>query len=164
MAAPRVWNTEWLADNSQRHYPLLSGVTRVDATGAFKLPNSTLLDLSLLVTDASFSRVNNFYLSAVAYYTGGLVFTFSYGSDTLGVATVPLAAHSYADSYPIISATGDGYRGSVTIGDVAELLQQPMGVWSFTADGGRLQPRCVIPSFRDALGIRVKSNGVRRAK
>jgi hypothetical protein len=155
MVANRVWNTEWLAENAIRSYPLLDGATKISANAEFKLPDSALLDLCLTVSDDSLNRVNNFYVSAVAYYAGGLVLTFSCGDDTLGVASVPLASHSYADSYPVIQPDGQGYCGSVVLGNLAELQQQPMGVWSYTVDGGRIQPRCVIPTFRNGLGVRV---------
>ena len=168
MVVARNWNTDWLWENTQRKYPLMDNVSATTSGGEFVIPDTFLLDMCLPVDMDPDGSPAGYYISQIASYTGGYVVTISHNDDAIGVFTVSSASHTWGTAYLIFEVSSGAAlldseqveKGSVAIGDLDEIDLQPAGVWSFTEDEARIQPRCIIPAVPGLPGIRVKSSGV----
>ena len=160
MAVGRIWDSDWLRMNSQRSYPLMDGCTALDITGSFTIPDSFLLDMCFVVGGVTFTDPTQFCVGKVTAFAGGYVVTLSYGSTDLASCVVTRAGHTWGKPYAL-SATSEGGVGSgwVSVGNLAEVDDQPVGIWSFLPAATMLQPRCVIPAPVGLYGVRVSSGG-----
>lgn len=161
MAVPRTWNVDWLWSNSERLYPLMDTASATDETDAFRIPNSFLLDMAVSYNAALVTKPGAFYIHTLASYSGGYVLTLAYDGTDFGVVTIPAGSHTWGSEYLIVESSGSGITcGHVSIGNLDEINSQPAGVWTFTAEAGQIQPRCVLPIFSGPKGFRASTNGV----
>ena len=172
MAVARTWNVDFLHENSQRKYPLMDNATAQRSDAAFIIPSSFLLDMCLPVTSNSGGYPGGYFISQIASYSSGYVLKISHTTSTgvvdIGVVTVDTSSHTWGTAYLIFDITtsstlidpSQAERGSIVIGDLAEIALQPAGVWAFTEAETRIQPRCIIPMVPGTKGFRVRSSGV----
>lgn len=151
-----LWNVDWLNSNSQRKYPLADASDGVDSSGAFRLPDDFIVDMTMVIPSALVVQPGGFHLLSIAVFAGGAVLTFGYEGSPLAVVSVPSATHTRNASYALVGqGSGFDIAGSVTIGVFDTLNHQPAGVFTFTLEHGRLAAAAVRPSMRGVSGLLV---------
>ena len=154
----------WGNQNRYRSYPFAenSDLSMLEDPDV-KLPDSLVVDaaISLPVQVQSSgvrpARSAGVVLSAVMYGEPRLVFFFALetGEQIASATLSDLASHVPGTSYPVYGAGDwDDVRGSVTIGDLADLRANvPAG--SYTFKDARLEMSAVRPTLRGVRSIRV---------
>jgi hypothetical protein len=154
------WDLEWLDLNSQRAYPLADDATKLDQSGAFALPDSFLVNLSLSTPWTLAVDGGRFYIQTVAVFPIGYSITIGYddGTNQVAVATANIAktAHVENKAYALsgLGSFGD-CTGKVAIGVLDEIDRQPSGRWTFHPSGGKLDADCIRPTLRGVSSITV---------
>jgi len=166
--AGKIWNVDWLVQNSQRRYPLTNNVTAKDVTGSFELPDDFLVGLRLPVHYGLDVTPDRFVLYQLGIYAAG--FSIQLGYDT-GAGIVPVAAgsfssanHQFGNVYQL-GGVGDFWDclGQVAIGNLGTIAQQPPGLFTFNAAGGALDADIIRPYLRTIQALYVK-NGAQLSK
>lgn len=168
MPPGKVWNAEWLNQNSQRHYPIAEGASLKDATGTFSLPLDLIVDLVWPVHAAANVQADRFYVHSVAIFGDGITITLGYhivgnvSGDPIGSVSVARTTHQENQSY-FINGIGDFYDsiGKITIGRLDNVLSSG-GLYNFELDGARLEPTVVRPNLRGVSAV-VLVNGEDRS-
>jgi len=142
-----IENLDFLNSNSLRAFPLRQTVTRIDATGTFKIPDELVVDASLAITSDPTKRV---YISKVITLNPILVLELSDEASTLiGTITVNTSTHTEYQVYNLAASVSfSGVIGKVSIGRLQALQTLPSGVFEFTLTTAEIEGRCVIPSIR----------------
>ena len=140
---------EWCDTNQHRQFPLTDDATGRDATNAFQLPQTLLVDLFFCVppADASNPTVpideSLFYLHSLLVRYGSIDLEFGYNDPVLGatvvgrVQNIPAAAASN-EVYYLAAATQstaslkpfEQMAGAIVIGSMIQALDSP-GYWEF---------------------------------
>lgn len=160
---PTVYqNSEWLAHNAVRRYPLADDAGGVDSTGSFTLPTDFLLELDLPIHAGMDVDPARFFLRHVGAYATGYFVTVGYqpaGDDpdeAVDVATclIHRASHTENRVYALGGVEPfDDTVGKVVIGRLDSIDRESAGFWSFTLAEGRLDPDAVRPLIRGVSSI-----------
>lgn len=150
---------EWLNQNSQRSYPLFDEASKTDETGSFTLPDSFIVELYFPVHAAVSVDPAMFFIRQIGVYATGFSVTIAYND---GSADPPLVAstnivrstHTENQTYAMPGA-GDfaDASGRITIGDLSAIDLQPIGVFQFAFDDGRLDSDVIRPMIRGVQSI-----------
>lgn len=160
MATGRIWDPEWLWQNSQRKYPLLDPCSCTDESGSFTIPTSFLLDMSFPVPASPTYDPLKFHVMQVASYASGYVVTLGYNSAPIGVFSVTIANHTPGKTYVIVGVDDfETFTGYVSVGRLDDINTLPGGVWTFAPQAAIIQPRCIVPAAKGLVGIQVSSGG-----
>ena len=159
MPPGKVWNVEWLNQNSQRNFPIAEGVNREDVTGTFKLPLDLIVDLVWPVHAAADVQADRFYIHSVTIFGTGLTITLGYhivgdlNGSPIGSVSVASATHTLNQSY-FISGIGDFYDsiGKITIGNLTNTLTAG-GLYNFNLLTARLESTIIRPNLRGVSAI-----------
>lgn len=160
MATSANWNSDWLWENSQRNYPLLDGVSRT--SGAFIIPNTFLLDLSVSVPSNLSLPFQDYYIHEISSFGTGYIVTIRNGATEVGKFSILSSTHTWGKAYPVYTER-DGntqFIGSVVIGDLSDINLQPAGTHTFETEASRLQLRCVSTYVSGLSGLKISKNGV----
>jgi len=155
----QIINLEWLNQNSLRAYPLADDASSTDVSGSFRLPTDLVVDLMWPVNIELALNPSGFFISNVSVFAHGVTITFSYtdGSttQTMGVASVPVAGHNPNASY-YVSGQGNfaGSVGLVTIGRLDTILESG-GSFDFNLTGTRILGTCIRPDIRGVKSLQV---------
>ena len=162
MAVAKHWHSDFLWGNTQRSYPLLDGTSGLDKTGAFQLPASFLVDASIPLRESGTSPARLYIRRIASWPDGFLVFFALPDGEEVASATVTISEHIFARQVPVTGLDADSpvHRGTLGVGLLEEIQNQPSGVWHFEPEATMLQPRCVIPTLPASPGVRVRSGGV----
>ena len=159
MPPGKIWNVEWLNQNSQRNYPIAEGVNRKDVTGTFELPTDLIVDLVWPVHAAATVQSDRFFVHSVTMFGEGLTITIGYHidgnpeGDPIGSVSVARATHTINQSY-FINGIGDFFDsiGKITIGSLDNALSTG-GLFNFDLSGARLESTVIRPNLRGVSAV-----------
>lgn len=181
MPIQKSHNLPWVSHNMVRKYPFEENCTLESESGAFVLPDDFIVGMQLTigivkpgetVTSNDFYSLTGFYLSRVRIGASGIGLTFSYchdhgpnlnTSEPAFLTSVPLnPSANFIPGTPYL-ATGVGNftncYGSVSIGRVDSLFQQPPGSHTFDKTQTMIDPTVVKPSLIGITGVYVRDGG-----
>jgi len=158
----RNFNSEWLHQNSLRAYPFMDSSECVDTTASFTIPTDFLLDMAFTVPMTSTILANHgeYYVSKIQAFSNGFFMTISAGSEEIGIVQIATQDHEWGKIYSI-SGTGEaeGSYGTVVVGYLDSVINEPVGTWEFTSDQTLLQPRCITLMPQGITSLRTDVNG-----
>ena len=160
-----VQNLEWLNHNAQRHYPLTEESGCWDSTETFRIPQDFLVSLYFPVPWSQNVLPGNFFVSRVASYATGYQVTIGYqepGEDgeIIPVATALIARITHYRNKPyILTGMGDyaGSRGSIVIGNLDTIAEEPSGVFVFNLADTRLETDAIRPQLQGITHIQFQN-------
>lgn len=164
MSTPAVLNAPWPHQNLTRAYPFAAWCGRVDASGAFSLPDDLVVALSFPTGPEVAIDPTRFHLLSLAVYANGVGLRLGY-AGTSGSLPVAAATVARAGFRPFTTATlaglGDfaGSTGTVTFGSLAGLASRPAGRFAFDLAGAALDCDAIRPSLRGVSAIRIAGPG-----
>ena len=156
--AIEVRQLEWQNHNAQRAYPLTAGSTRLDTTGAFRLPDDFLVGLYLTVSPGVGANPGGFYIYKIGAFASGYSVTIGYNGEPVASALIAAASHTKGQYYSLgglgnfIEATGH-----VVIGSLDNIDKQPAGQFEFDETGALLEVDCIRPDIRSVTSIAVQN-------
>lgn len=162
---PSFWAVEWLNSNSQRSYPLAEHASRQDASGSITIPNSFFVELSLSVAVGPDTLPDKFFIKTLGVLGGGYTVEIGYdlgGGQSITVATGAVGSQGFTENgrFPLIGLDDfDDATGKMTIGLLRDVESLPAGIYSFTPEGGALDPDCIRPMIKGVSSIAVVSGG-----
>lgn len=160
-----IRNLEWHDHNSERAYPLTRRATRLDTSGTFTLPSSFIVAAYLAVHSGLSVDPNKFYIRSVGNYTAGFGVDIGYddgSSSGVRVATMSVSRANYTPftTYRLTGVQDFGdVVGSLMLGPLDDIDEQPAGAFQFDPDGGELEPDVIRPMLAGISGIRVSNGG-----
>lgn len=157
-----IRNLQWADHNTERSYPLTIEATKQDVTASFELPDDFIVALYLAAPSELNIDPGKFYISSIGNFTSGFGVTISY--DAVGgpqkVATANIARSAFSE-YSTFRLTGvDTFlnaTGSIMLGKVDNIDQQPPGEFTFDLAGARLETDVVRPNIRALSSLRVQN-------
>lgn len=156
-------NLEFADHNSVRRYPLAVTTTGKDISGTFELPNDFLVGLSLPINWRLSVQPQQFLLQRILNAPSGITLFFGYynGSSIQAVAKAVVPNTITLPQYRQMAIVGLGdfadSRGTLMIGTLESIRDQPAGDFAFDMAGGALEPDCIRPDIRHVAGIRTSS-------
>lgn len=164
-----IVGTEWYNVNSLRKYPLADDATCLDTTGSFKLPSELIVDLSLPVSSGAQLNPDGFYVSELALFGQGLVLVISYDNSSFPTNVFNLSGPTEVCRLSVSASSPKNTSyfmhglepyfydviGTITIGDVASVLKNYSGMYSFNLAGGKLISTCIRPDARGVSALSV---------
>lgn len=155
-------NVDWLNHNEQRSYPLTADATALDVSRVFRLPDDFLVALNLSVHAAVDVDPAKFHLKTVGVYGSGYSVVIGYKtlSGSIPVASALIARDTHTRYAPYrLEGVGDFFdaRGTLVIGRLENIDQQPAGQWEFDLEGGRLETDCLRPNIRNVVSLQVEN-------
>lgn len=158
------WNAEWLNLNSQRRFPLAVDASCVDQSGSFAIPTDFLVALDFPINAGMNVSSGNFFIKNINSSVNGYTIVLGYqpeDGDAFNVASasIPAQSHTPYNEYALggIGGFSDSV-GTVAIGRLDNIAQQPPGWWTFSLEGSRIDVYGIRPQLRGVSGIRC-SNG-----
>lgn len=159
MPAQGVLNTQWLAGNELRRYPLADDATGVDDSGSFTIPDDLLVELYLPIHAGMDVDPARFFVRNIGAYTTGYSVIIGYqpaDGDPINVASALIPRSGFVRHRPYVLGGIDPFDdtlGRVVLGKFDNADQQPPGFWSFTLETGRLDPDAVRPIIRGVTSL-----------
>jgi len=163
-----IWNVANLTMNAQRNYPLADTASCVDETGNFRIPTDFLVALDLPVRAGGDTTPDGFFLRQIRAYSGGYYLIFAVVTPSSSIVDVAASVisrseHTLNQVYLLNGIPPfDDTLGKICIGSLETINEQPLGIWSFTPESGKLDPSVVRPQIRHVSGI-VVANGSQRS-
>jgi len=162
-------NAEWLAHNADRNYPLAIDASGVDTTNSFTLPEDFIVSLYLPVPWANIIQTNKFFISEIGVFATGYSIKIGYdgqdGTVDVAYALIPRSTHETNNSY-VLGGVGEfeDSRGTITIGKLSGIDEQPSGIFTFDLEATRLDPDAIRPNIRSVSSIQVQNGTARSEK
>ena len=153
-----VRNLEWLNHNQHRRYPVAADSTMLDSTGTFTLPNDLITSLYFPVHWGLNVESGKFFILKINSQPTGVQIVLGYagagGDIEVGSALIATGTHTENKVYVLVGI-GDfaGSRGSIVIGNITGLDEQPAGEFEFDLTGSRLDADVVRPNIRAVTGL-----------
>ena len=140
-----IINPNWYDQNSERAYPLMDGVTRLDASGTYTLPNDLIVDLKIsapLALDPT-----KFFISRIQAVGSGVLLTFAVdGTGDVATAVVPSAGFAEFQSYQLAGLPGFlSIQGVVVFGGAAAIMAAAIADYAFTLAATQIVPTLILP-------------------
>lgn len=155
-----VFNLSWYDHNAQRAYPLLNDSGMTDSTGSFRLPMDVIVGLTLSMYSTAGFDAGGFFISSIAFDSTGFKAEISFESQTVNIVVArfwaPREGHTRNKSYRVYGSDQfPSISGTVVIGNLEALDDQPPGQWTFQPDDCRIDPDCIIfhPLCVESLAI-----------
>lgn len=143
-------NLEYLNLNSLRSYPIRTGLTKLDVTEQFKIPDSLLVDAQLSIPDGTNRRC---YISSIFNKISSFEVEITDDEATvLGRFAIDATTHTSGDSYKL-TTIGNFANGRLVVGDVSVLQYLPAGNFQFTLAAAEFEPRVILPSSTGVSAI-----------
>lgn len=158
----RLRNLEWLDHNTERNYPLTLDATAKDLTDSFELPEDFIVSLYLSVHAGLNVDPAKFFIKTVGVYSSGFSVVVGYDADSGAVpvasALIARASHSVYTPYRL-GGLGDfvDTTGTIVIGKLDNIDEQPAGQFEFDLAGGRLEVDAVRPLIRGISSLQVQN-------
>jgi hypothetical protein len=148
-------NENWLDQNASRSFPLVDGVTRLDTTAAFQLPNDLLVDLRIAAPVSL--DATKWFVSKVSAFGSGLVITIAVNAVAdVATITIPLVGFVEFSDYTVVGLPGYTQVGGVAaIGSAAAVLAASSGVYNFVLASTQILPTVIYPAAPSVSSITV---------
>lgn len=164
---PNVENLDFLNANTVRNFPIREGLSRLDTSAAFAIPEDFLVDLILSVSSDPAVRV---YISRIVNMPDEIEVEFSlYGTtNQIGVVSLAPNAHNRYDTYYMVpSSLYAAATGKMVVGEVTTITTLPYGTFTFDQAATEVEARTVVPGlatvsrfvFRNADGTSFSVTG-----
>jgi hypothetical protein len=148
MSATEIWNAGWLTQNTQRTYPFAYDATLLDSTGAYRVPNALIVAANITARSTQWLDV-----SLEQILVSGTEFVLFFTNDIK--ATVPRSIAAFT-SVPVENA-----YGFLTIGQVTDIQDWPLGLYTFPPGVAEFDVDVVRPPLDGFSSIRLQSaNGL----
>lgn len=157
-----IRNLQWLDHNSERRYPFTIESTLQDVTGAFELPDDFIVGLKLGTHSGLTIDPGKFFLRSLGNFASGFGIVIGYdaagGPVNVATANIARAAFSEYTEYRLVGL-GDflDATGTVVLGDLANIDEQPAGQFTFDLTGARLETDVVYPLIRGISSIQAQT-------
>lgn len=164
------WNLQWLNHNSQRAYPLTDRASKLDITGAVKIPDSFLLGLYFPVHAGENVQPDKFFLRTLLISPTGYNIAIAYDNgedEPILVASVNIARSTHTENRTYALPGVDDFAdsvGQVVIGRVDDIDALPPGLYKFSAEAGELEPDAIRPMIRGITSITLVNGADRSEK
>lgn len=161
-------NSQWLAQNETRSYPIVDWASKEDTTGTIVLPNSFLLYMHLPVHAGLDVQPEKFYLKSLLISPTGYTLTVGYddGSSSppsVAVTSIARSSHREFRSYALVGIDDfDDSVGFVVVGRLADVDALSAGFYSFAPAASALEVDVIRPNIRGLTSITVV-NGADRS-
>lgn len=159
--ATSTFNLEFADHNSVRRYPLAITSEGNDQTDSFSLPLGLIVGLDLPVHVSRASDPSRFFVREIGWYTSGISATIGYddpftGPENAATVSFPTESHVPHRSYTMsgVGRFGDTV-GSITIGQISSLAEQPSGQFIFDLEQTRLDPDVIRPMLRGITAVKI---------
>lgn len=168
--AVRAWNLEFLNHNSQRSFPLAMWGSKVDTTGAIRIPDSLILALDFPVHAGMNVDPSKFFIRQLAIYPTGINITIGYDNGTaaglhVGSVSVATSSHTEYRSYAVPGSDDfDDSVGRIVLGSLEDIAELPTGIFTFTAAATPIEVSAIRPMIRGVSSITVVSGGASSVK
>ncbi len=151
----QILDENWLDSNSNRNFPLVDGVSRLDVTATFTLPNDLLVDLRIAAPVSL--DPTKFFVSKVSAFGSGLVVTIGVNSVAdVATITVPLAGFVEFTQYAVVGLPGYTQVGGVAaIGSAGAVLASSSGIFTFAFASTQILPTVIYPAAPSVSSITV---------
>lgn len=168
--AVQAWNLEFLNHNSQRSFPLAVWGSKLDTTGAVRIPDSLILALDFPIHAAMNVDPSKFFIRQLAIYPTGI--NISIGYDDLsatgiqvGSVSVATSSHTEYRSYAIPGSDDfDDSVGRIVLGSLDGIAELPTGVFTFAAAATPIEVSAIRPMIRGVSSLTVVSGGASSVK
>lgn len=159
MAVGKIWNIEWLNQNSQRNYPLSEEATGKDTAEAMTIPDDFIVDLVFPVHVTDNLDISKFHIYSIGIFGTGVTITLGYDGTAIGSVSFSTSTFNLNQSY-YVYGTGDFFDsiGKITIGSLNNLLDGPTGEFTFSVAGARLEPSVIRPALRGVTSFAIRNN------
>ena len=140
-------NLDFLNANSLRNYPLKEGVSKLDSSGAFTIPDDFMVDLLTSVSASASVRV---FVSKIVNLPGEIAVELSiYGtSHIVGVFSIPTSTHKRYDTYYLVpSDYAVNATGKLVVADLTSMSSSAYGTFTFTSANTEVEARTVVPGL-----------------
>lgn len=140
-------NLDFLNLNSLRNYPIKEGLSRIDSTGAFEIPNDFIVDAQIAAT---YDVTKRFYISKFSNFEDYIIIEISDDADVIaGSFTINTTTHTVYQKYEMTPTVDyGGATGILVIGDLGGISGAPAGSFVFTLATTELEARAVVPGLR----------------
>lgn len=144
---PFFENLDFLNANTLRNFPLKEGVSKMDDSGMFIIPDDLLVDLVVSASSDPSLRVRISKLInkpdvielEIAPYTS---------SDPIGTFIIPTTSHQrYTTYYLTPSIFYTGATGKLVVGELVTTRALAFGTFTFAAASTEVEARTVIPGL-----------------
>jgi hypothetical protein len=164
---PNVENLDFLNANTLRNFPIREGLSCLDTSGVFAIPEDFLVDLVLSVSSDPAVRV---YISKIINMPDEIEIEFSLYGTTTQIGVVSLAPNGhvrYNTYYMTPSSNYVAATGKVVVGEVRSISALPYGAFTFDQTATEVETRTVVPGlatvsrfvFRNADGTTFSVTG-----
>ncbi len=153
---------EWADHNTERSYPLTVDSSKVDRSGAFRIPDDLMVGMSIAVHAGLNIKPSKFYVKSIGSYPHGVTITIGYDDGDISetVATVSISQSTH-QKYAWYQMQGGGAFsdaiGYIQIGKFDGLQDQPAGFFEFDPDAARLESDVIKPFVRGVSSIVVQN-------
>lgn len=151
-------NPNWYDQNSDRVYPLMDGVTRLDAAGAYTLPNDLIVDLRISAGPSY--DPTKFFISRIQAFGSGVLLTVAV--DGVGdVATVAIPSAGFQEFQPYRVAGLPAHAaitGVVVFGAAAAITAAGIADYVFDLSGTRILPTLITPSQTGVTSLTIRDS------
>jgi hypothetical protein len=156
MTTPIV-NEDWLNANSLRKYPLSEEATAKDESDSFSLPDDLIVDLIFPVHAMVSLDVSKFHVGSINIFGTGVTISLAHDGVFIGSISVDAASFTRNQTF-FLAGTGDfsDSIGKIVIGSLETILKSA-GSFVFSVDGGRLEPRVIVPGLRGVTSLIVQN-------
>ena len=133
--------------------------------GHFTIPDDLLVGLYLSYgQDGNFTDPGGFYIGGLISYRSGMTLTIHYqglnGSSIVKVAETSMTFDSSRKNVvALLGYEKHFFSGTLVLGDIKGLANQPAGEWEFSHDATAIDPFCVRPMAAELSALYVQDHG-----
>ena len=156
-AAQGITSLDWLAENSQRRYPLHEDAGLRDSSNSFSIPNDFIVDLVLMVHADSAIDVTLFHVISIGVFGSGVSISIGYNGTTIGTVAIDTATFTRNKTF-LFTGSGSFFDavGKIVIGTL-ETVVQSAGFFSFDVANGCLEPSVIRPDIRGVSSVKLQN-------
>lgn len=154
---------EWLNANSGRAFPLAENSLRTGANGLVKIPDSLIVAAQICMTPSYAG--GQFYIHSLSVSPSTIVIEVGYQPVSgpvrnIAVVPVPVTSHAENTTYAFSGAGQDSsLLGSLTIGTLADTLENVPGIVLFEPESTPLEVSCLMVSSPALEAVEIYERG-----